>query len=89
MVYSVPGGSVVKVNDGNKFIRLDSEQEKLDICPVSPNRHPLKTGSRSEYEARDDHSDGTRNAREKRKFTQIRDTTVNTSCPQLSAEVGL
>lgn len=58
-MYSVRSGSVLKVNDGNDLIRLYSEQEQqLNICPVSPNRHPWKGGSRSEYEAKDDRSEG-------------------------------
>ena len=29
-------------------IRLGSEQERFNICPISPNRHPWKSGYRSE-----------------------------------------
>ena len=37
-MYSVPNASVLQVNDADEVIRLDSEQ--LNICLVSPNRHP-------------------------------------------------
>lgn len=73
-VYSVRNNPVLKVNYGNEFIHWDSEQEQFNIRPVSPNRHPWERGSRSEYEARDSHSDEARNTYENRKFTQIRDT---------------